>query len=107
MFERWDVDRVGGLTASQLLQMWKRNRLAADVAGWCFAFMEMWTTWLLVQREGRVWKEDLRGCYTGELFWRIEKMVKRGEWRQGYGVEDFVEGMVKGGTWRNWEVKEK
>ena len=107
MFERWDVDRCGGLSETQMWQMWKKNRLAADVAGWCFAFMEIWTTWLLLQRDGRVWKEDLMGCYDGTLFWRISDEVKAGQWKKGYGVGDFLEGMVKGGTWRNWEVKKQ
>jgi peroxygenase len=105
MFSRWDVDRRGGLTAEQVFAMWKKNRLAADVAGWCFAFMEMCTTWLLLQRDGRVWKEDLRGCYDGTLFWTISEAVKKGEWKQGYGIEDFFEGMVQGGTWKKWELK--
>lgn len=105
MFDRWDVDRCGGLSADQMWQMWKKNRLAADVAGWCFAFMELWTTWLLLQKDGRVWREDLLGCYDGTLFWSINEKVQKGEWDQGYGVRDFVDGMVRGGTWRNWELK--
>ena len=106
MFERWDAERCGGLSAEQMFAMWKKNRLAADVAGWCFAFMEIWTTWLLLQKDGRVWKDDLRGCYDGSLFWRISESMRTGQWDQGYGVGDFLEGMIKGGTWRNWELEE-
>jgi hypothetical protein len=105
MFERWDMDRCGGLSAEQMWAMWKKNRLAADVAGWCFAFMELWTTWLLLQKDGRVWKEDLRACYDGTLFWKISELVQKGQWHQGYGIRDFFDGMLKAGTWRNWEVK--
>jgi len=107
MFDRWDSDRCGGLSETQMFHMWKKNRLAADVAGWCFAFMEVWTTWLLLQRDGRVWKEDLKGCYDGTLFWRISEEVKAGEYKKGYGIAEFFEGLVKGGTWRNWELKGK
>ena len=105
VFERWDLDRCGGLSADQMWHMWKKNRLAADVAGWCFAFMEIWTTWLPLERDGRVWKEDLRDCYDGTLFWRISEKVQKREWRQGYGVGDFFDGMLRSRTWRNWEVK--
>jgi peroxygenase len=106
MFQRWDTDCVGGLSADQLLLMWKRNRLAADVAGWCFAFMELWTTWLLLQKDGRVWKDDLKGCYDGTIFWKIAEEVKARRWDKGYGISDFLGGMIGGGTWRTWELKE-
>lgn len=106
MFAHWDHDRCGGLTASQILAMWRKNRLAADVAGWTFAFMEMLTTWLLLQKDGRVWKDDLRACYDGTLFWNISDKVQRGEWKQGYGVGDLFEGMASAGTWKNWELAE-
>jgi peroxygenase len=103
MFDRWDLDRVGGLSAEQMWNMWKKNRLAADVAGWCFAFMELWTTWLLLQRDGRVWKDDLMACYDGTIFWKIAEKVRKDEWKQGYGIGDFFEGILLGGTWKNWE----
>ncbi|OQV10289.1 hypothetical protein CLAIMM_14309 [Cladophialophora immunda] len=107
MFDRWDTSRCGGLSNEEMWSMWKKNRLAADVAGWCFGFMEMWTTWLLLQRDGRVWKEDLRGCYDGTLFWKISESAEKGQWKQGYGIVDFFEGMADGGTWKNWEVKKR
>ncbi|KIW81863.1 hypothetical protein Z517_04889 [Fonsecaea pedrosoi CBS 271.37] len=107
MFDRWDTSRCGGLSADEMWNMWKKNRLAADMAGWCFGFMEMWTTWLLLQKNGRVWKEDLRGCYDGTLFWRISELAQKREWKQGYGIGDFLGGMMNGGTWRSWEVKKQ
>lgn len=72
--------------------------------------MELWTTWLLLQRNGRVWKDDLRGCYDGTLFWKISEdvsMRKKGGtgWDKGYGVGDFFDGVCRLGTWRNWEAK--
>jgi peroxygenase len=109
MFQRWDTDRLRGLIADQLLLMWKRNRLTVDPARWCFAFMELWTTWLLlqkdVQKDGRVWKDGLKGCYDGTTFWKIAEEVEAGRWDKGYGISDFVRGMASGGTWRTWELK--
>jgi hypothetical protein len=108
MFDRWDGDRCGGLSAHEMCAMWKKNRCAADPAGWSFAFMEMWTTWLLLQKDGRVWKDDLRACYEGTLFWNISerRQQKHQEsWDQGYGVNDFLEGLWKGRTWKSWQLK--
>lgn len=109
LFDRWDASRSGGLSAAELWAMWKKNRCAADPAGWSFAFMEMATTWLLLQRDGRVWKEDLRGCYDGTILWTISERTQKGRgqgWDQGYGVSDFIDGMSRGATWKNWELKE-
>ncbi|KAK5200269.1 hypothetical protein LTR99_009067 [Exophiala xenobiotica] len=111
MFDHWDEDACGALSADQMWRMWKKNRCAADVAGWCFAFMELWTTWLLLQRDGRVWKDDLKGCYDGTLFWKIseEQSGPRGHhqpgWQKGYGVRNFFGGLWRGRTWRSWELK--
>ncbi|KAH7116539.1 Caleosin [Dactylonectria estremocensis] len=73
LFERFDSSGAGGLSASNLIELWKKDRCAADPAGWSFAFMEWWTTWLLLQRDGLVWKDDLRACYDGSLFWKIKR----------------------------------
>jgi peroxygenase len=108
MFARYDTTNSGGLSAGELWTLWKKNRCAADPAGWSFAFMEMWTTWLLLQEDGRVWKDDLKACYDGTLFWRISEMNESGEgWRKGYGMQDFVEGIWYGRTWKNWELEDK
>jgi peroxygenase len=107
MWSFFDRDGVGGLTAEDLLRLLQKNRCAHDPAGWCFAFMEWWTTWLLMQEDGRVWKEDVRSCYDGTLFFRIADETRRGRWTKGYGVRDFLEGMWKGRTWRVWEIRER
>jgi len=73
LFERFDSSGVGGLSARNLIELWKKDRCAADPAGWSFAFMEWWTTWLLLQRDGLVWKDDLRACYDGSLFSKIKR----------------------------------
>lgn len=106
MFDYFDVDGVGGLSADEMWALWKKNRCSWDPWGWCFAFMEWSTTWLLLQKDGRVWKDDFRACYDGTIFWKIssERSSDRG-WRQGYGVGDFIWGMWKGRTWRTWELE--
>ncbi|KAL2069996.1 hypothetical protein VTL71DRAFT_14676 [Oculimacula yallundae] len=89
MFKEFDKEDVGGLHAMDLWKMVGRNRVAADVAGWTFAMMEWGTTWLLLQREGRVWKEDLKQAYDGTLFWRLKREREEGVLeRRGYGVKE-------------------
>ncbi|KAI0169355.1 Caleosin-domain-containing protein [Hypoxylon sp. FL1284] len=108
LFDRFDVDRAGGLTPADLAHLLSRDRCAADPAGWSFAFMEWWTTWLLLQRDGRVWKDDLRACYDGSLFWKISEERAKGDgWQKGYGVNDFLYSMWYSGTWKSWEAKTK
>lgn len=95
MFARFDGTGEGdSLGVADLFRLIGKNRVVADPAGWSFAFMEWSTTWLLLQRKGRVWKEDLRQCYDGTLFWRIleERSKRSGDWQQGYGWTDFLKG---------------
>lgn len=71
LFARHAGDGAAALTLRQLAAMARRNRCAADPAGWAFAFMEWYTTWLLLARDGRVAKDDLRACYEGTIFDRM------------------------------------
>ncbi len=105
IFDQLDDTGTGSLGVKDLLRLISRNRVAADPAGWSFAFVEWWTTWLLLQKKGRVWKEDLRQAYDGTLFWRIrdENMKERG-WHQGYGWNDFTQSIWANGTWKEWEL---
>lgn len=104
LFAQLDREGVGGLGVEDLIWLLKKDRVAADPAGWSFAFMEWWTTWLLLQRDGRVWKEDLRALYDGSLFWQIrEERMQGRDVRRGYGPEDFFKSIVSNGTWRSWE----
>ena len=103
MFATFDRDGAGGLSVEDTMHIWQKNRVAHDFAGWCFAFMEWWTTWLLLQQNGRIWKDDLRACYDGTLFWKISNARKSPQgWQQGYGIEDFLYGIIDKGTWRSW-----
>ncbi|MCJ1476082.1 hypothetical protein MMC13_004747 [Lambiella insularis] len=106
IFDKFDSSGTGSLGVSELFRLIGKNRVAADPAGWSFAFMEWWTTWLLIQKDGRVWKEDLRQCYDGTLFWRIrEDRMEGAGWRQGYGWKDFFESVGTGRTWKPWELE--
>ncbi|KAL8898171.1 MAG: hypothetical protein Q9207_006837 [Kuettlingeria erythrocarpa] len=97
--------REGSLGVGDLFRLHARNRVAADPAGWSFAAMEWWTTWLLLQRDGRLWKDDLRAVYDGTLFWKIrnERMEEEG-WRQGYSYKDWAGSLWHNGTWKMWEA---
>jgi len=102
MFHHFDQSGTGSLSAEELMNLLGKNRVAADPAGWSFAFMEWLTTWLLLQHDGRVWKEDLRQCYEGTLFWRIpEQTNSAGHWTQGYSLEQFLERIWKGRPWKS------
>ncbi|KAF7173537.1 hypothetical protein CNMCM5623_005760 [Aspergillus felis] len=94
MFAKYDRDQDGSLTLGELFEMMHGNRCAMDPFGWGAAFFEWGTTWLLIQRDGRVYKEDLRGVYDGSIFWKIREERKKGGWKQGYGVggDGFVGG---------------
>jgi hypothetical protein len=91
MFSKWDVTHSGSLSAGELWRMIKGNRLAADPFGWGAAIFEFGTTWLLVQDNGRVSKEDLRQTYDGTIFWRIKKLREQGKgWHKGFGLRDLA-----------------
>ncbi|KAL8714468.1 MAG: hypothetical protein Q9220_001801 [cf. Caloplaca sp. 1 TL-2023] len=116
MFEKMDTNEIEtgsdatakeeSLGVEDLIRLHARNRVAADPAGWSFAAMEWWTTWLLLQRDGRVWKEDLRAMYDGTLFWKIrdEGRTKKEGWTQGYGWQDWMSTLWYNGTWKTWDV---
>ncbi|KAF3060890.1 putative peroxygenase 3 [Daldinia childiae] len=108
MFTRFDTSGTGGLDVDDLRLLLSKDRCAADPAGWSFAFMEVWTTWLLLQEDGRVWKDDLRACYEGTLFWKISEERAKGDgWQKGYGIHDFVQSLWLHGTWKSWETQTK
>ncbi|KAF5599989.1 hypothetical protein FPANT_2866 [Fusarium pseudoanthophilum] len=92
MFQRFDTSGNGGLTAEDLWRLWAKDRCAADPAGWTFAFMEWWTTYVLLQEDGVVKRDDLRACYDGSLFWRIkddrEKSSESMD-RKSFGMRNF------------------
>ncbi|KAK0103506.1 hypothetical protein ONS95_005527 [Cadophora gregata] len=96
MFTEFDREGTEGIHAWELWKMVGRNRVAADVAGWSFAVMEWCTTWILLQADGRVSKDDLRQCYDGTLFWRLKREREEGiVSKQGYGLREFFVDLLK------------
>ena len=91
LFARFDRSGTGSLGSRELWDLVRKDRVAADPAGWSFAMMEWSTTWLLLQRDGRVEKEDLRAIYDGSLFWRIREEEKGSGWGKGYGWKEFYQ----------------
>ncbi|KAL4793904.1 Caleosin related protein-domain-containing protein [Aspergillus venezuelensis] len=96
MFSKFDKDYDGALTLGELFDMMHGNRCAADPFGWGAAFFEWGSTWLLIQKDGKVYKDDLQGVYDGSIFWKIAKARKTREgWNQGFGLggDGFIGGM--------------
>ncbi|KAF9226401.1 Caleosin-domain-containing protein [Gyrodon lividus] len=83
------------MTLSELWDFMHGNRLAMDPFGWAAGFLEWITTFLLVQKNGQVDKEDVRKVIDGSLFFevRIARKSKEG-WNKGFGFggDGFVGG---------------
>jgi len=95
LFSKWDKNRDGALTLRELFQLMHGHRCAADPFGWFAALFEWGTTWLLVQKDSNVKKEDLRAVYDGSLFWKIREARKTpAGWTQGWGLggDGFIGG---------------
>ncbi|KAJ9630174.1 hypothetical protein H2204_008679 [Knufia peltigerae] len=73
MFTKFDTENKGHLTTREYLRMWKSNCDPYDFGGWLYSFMELLTTWLLIQKRGQIAKADLRGVYDGSLFYIIKE----------------------------------
>lgn len=83
------------MTLSELWDFIHGNRLAMDPFGWMASFLEWITTFLLVQKNGEVDKEDVRKVLDGSLFFEIRNARKSREgWNQGFGFggDGFVGG---------------
>lgn len=78
MFSKWDRGDKGALSAGELWDMIAANRLAADPFGWAAGIFEFGVTWLLVQQDGMVDKEDLRRIYDVSIssLFRIGLLLK-------------------------------
>ncbi|RAL11228.1 caleosin family protein [Aspergillus homomorphus CBS 101889] len=87
LFAMYDRDGDGALTFWEVGRLMHGHRCAVDPFGWFAALFEWGTTWLLIQREGRIEKEDLRGVYDGSLFWKVrEERLSGSGWKQGFGL---------------------
>ncbi|KAL0465056.1 caleosin domain-containing protein [Neurospora intermedia] len=90
MFSKWDRGDKGALSAGELWNMIAANRLAADPFGWAAGIFEFGVTWLLVQEEGMVDKEDLRRIYDGSMFFKIREAYRTEKgWNKGFGLREF------------------
>ncbi|EYE95639.1 caleosin family protein [Aspergillus ruber CBS 135680] len=88
MFSKYNKNEDGTLTFGELFTMIKGHRCAADPFGWGAAFFEWGSTWLLIQRDGKIYKEDVRAVMDGSIFWRIreERQKTRQGWNKGWGI---------------------
>ena len=80
------------LTGSAVINLTKGQRLAYDPFGWIAAILEWSVLWILCFDASihGIWEEDIRAQYDGSGFWKIEEMAQRGEWKRGYGIEQFI-----------------
>ncbi|CAP78963.1 Pc03g00010, partial [Penicillium rubens Wisconsin 54-1255] len=95
LFSKWDKDGDGALTLRELFQLMHGHRCAADPFGWGAAFFEWGTTWILIQKDNKVNREDLRAVYDGSLFWKVREARKTSTgWTQGWGLggDGFIGG---------------
>jgi len=87
LFSKYDKWSTGSLSLEELFSMMRGHRCAVDPFGWGAAIFEWGTTWLLIQKDGRVSKEDLRQVYDGSVFWRIRaERAKAKGWNKGFGL---------------------
>ncbi|KAF6815655.1 calcium binding protein [Colletotrichum musicola] len=87
IFANCSARREDTLTLGETFGLMSRNRCAVDPFGWAAAFFEWVTTWLLLAKDGKIHKEDLRLVYDGSLFWDIRERRRSGKgWHQGWGL---------------------
>lgn len=68
LFAVCEREADGTLTLGELFHLMQRNRTARDPFGAVAAWFEWVTTWLLLQRGGRIHKEDMRRMYDVGVF---------------------------------------
>ncbi|KIW16513.1 hypothetical protein PV08_06568 [Exophiala spinifera] len=73
MFKQFDVGNKDYLSTCEFLRMWRSNCDPCDFGGWLYSFMELFTTWLLIQKNGQIARAELRGVYDGSLFYSIKE----------------------------------
>jgi len=73
IFTKFDSEKKGYLTGKDVLRATESVRNVNDPFGWFAGKFEWGTLWLLCQENGKISREDVRSCYDGTLFYRIEK----------------------------------
>ncbi|GET01012.1 caleosin domain protein [Rhizophagus clarus] len=77
VFSKYDRDNKGGLSFNDIVQIIRGNANAFDPYGWIAASFEWGTLYFLCEKDGIVSKEDLRSCFDGTLFYRMEQTEER------------------------------
>ncbi|MCJ1433364.1 hypothetical protein MMC27_002724 [Xylographa pallens] len=78
IFAKYDKGNKGGLTWSDLFDMWKGQRMVFDFFGMSAAVLEWTATYLLIWPEdGVMKKEDIRGIYDGSIFYKKAEEYER------------------------------
>lgn len=90
LFAKWDEGIKGELTGWELWRMVGGNRNAVDPFGWFAGIFEFGATFLLLQKNGCVDKEDLRQTYDGTIFYKIKELHARGQWDKGFGLWELA-----------------
>ncbi|KAI1917108.1 hypothetical protein LOZ61_000625 [Ophidiomyces ophidiicola] len=63
IFSKHNTNGDGTLTLRELFDVMHTRRCAIDPFGWAAALFEWIITWLLIQKDGKIYKEDLRQIY--------------------------------------------
>ncbi|KAN0085948.1 Caleosin related domain containing protein [Tylopilus felleus] len=100
MWSKYSATNPKGMprTTMTLYELWLSmhgNRLAMDPFGWFAGFLEWVTTFLLVQQDGVVNKEDVRRVLDGSLFFEIKEARQSEQgWNKGWGLggDGFIGG---------------
>ncbi|MCJ1381116.1 hypothetical protein MMC17_004225 [Xylographa soralifera] len=78
IFAKYDKGNKGGLTWSDLFDMWKGQRMVFDFFGMSAAVLEWTATYLLIwPDDGVMQKEDIRGIYDGSIFYKKAEEYER------------------------------
>ncbi|CAG8521626.1 3779_t:CDS:2 [Ambispora gerdemannii] len=94
IFSKYDRDNKGGLNLMDIFRMMYGNANVADFFGWFATVFEWGTMWLLANKNGILYKEDVRAQYDGSFFYKIaEKRVKN---RKSYFSGRYEESMTHG-----------
>ncbi|KAK0648176.1 Caleosin related protein-domain-containing protein [Cercophora newfieldiana] len=97
MFSKWDSGDKGALSVWELWNMITGHRVAMDPFGWSAGVFEFGTTFLLVQENGVVSKEDMRRIYDGSIFWHIRALKRKDRtWNKGFGLRNMFTAASKG-----------
>jgi len=65
------------MTSGELFDFIKAQRNVVDPFGWFAMYFEWLTAYLLIGRNGKMNKEDVRGMFDGSLFYNIRKARQR------------------------------